>query len=80
MMLKLTINHPPSLTPVASATADRLILCGDMVATDAYSIQVLDRYDQTFSAANNQDLLLRAADAGLGQADLSQVEIREISV
>jgi uncharacterized protein (DUF362 family) len=76
----LLTRRGPSYYDGDLARADRLVLCGDMVATDAYCIQVLDRYDATFSADNNQDVLLRAAEAGLGQPDLSQVEIREISV
>lgn len=60
--------------------ANRIILSGDMVATDAYGAQLLASLDDTFSSDMIQPTLERAEQLGLGTSDLSQVEIIEISV
>ena len=61
------------------ARAHRVILSGDMVATDAYAAQLLASHDNTFSADMIQPTLERAEQLGLGTSDLSQVEVVEIS-
>jgi uncharacterized protein (DUF362 family) len=60
--------------------ANRLILCGDMVATDAYCTRLLAAHDPTYPAAGATTLLQRAAALGLGQPDLDRVEVRELTV
>jgi uncharacterized protein (DUF362 family) len=69
----------PSVTDGDTVRADRLILCGDMVATDAYCTRLLEAYDPGYRASRAQPLLQRAADLGLGQPDLNQVEVHEIT-
>ncbi len=60
--------------------ANKLILCGDMVATDAYGAQLLAFHDETFSADMIQPTLERAEQLGLGTSDLSQVTVIEVSL
>jgi uncharacterized protein (DUF362 family) len=75
----LTVDGPFSAwgQPVV---ANKLILCGDMVATDAYGAQLMASLDDTFSVDSFSPTLTRAEELGLGTADLSQVEVVEISV
>jgi uncharacterized protein (DUF362 family) len=58
---------------------NRIIICGDMVATDVYCGQLMASYDSAFSMSLTQDTLLHAQGLGLGVADLNQVEVVEIS-
>jgi len=74
----LTVNGP-SVTQGVVKNINRIILCGDMVATDAYCAQLMARYDSTFSPATIQPSLQRAQELGLGTSDLSQVEIIEVT-
>ncbi len=57
----------------------KIVLCGDMAATDAYCASLLATHDNTFSPAMIDPLLERAEELGLGSADLSQVEVVEIT-
>jgi hypothetical protein len=61
------------------ATANRLVICGDMVATDAYCAQIMEQYDSTFSRSMIELTLERAELRGLGTANLANVEIIEIT-
>jgi uncharacterized protein (DUF362 family) len=74
----LTRNGPlyDSGVPV---TANRLVICGDMVATDAYCAQIMEQHDSTFSRSMIELTLERAELRGLGTADLTNVEIIEIT-
>ncbi len=54
---------------------NKLIICGDMVATDAYCAKIMEENDETFSAKSIVPTLKRAEQIGLGTADLSQVRI-----
>ena len=56
----------------------KLIICGDMVATDAYCARLLEQYDETFNASWVNTTLARAVELGLGTSDLDQVEIIEL--
>ena len=58
---------------------NRIIICGDMVATDVYCGQLMETYDSTFSMSSIQETLQHAQGLGLGVADLNQVEVVEIS-
>lgn len=69
----------PSVTRGEPVRADRLVLCGDMLATDAYCTRLLETHDPTYQAATALSLLERGARLGLGQPDLTRVEVREIS-
>jgi uncharacterized protein (DUF362 family) len=57
---------------------NRLILCGDMVATDAYCARLMAQHDETFSPAMIDEQLKHATALGLGTADLDAVKIVEI--
>ncbi len=75
----LTRNGPlyEQGTPVS---ASKLIICGDMAATDAYCAGIMEQYDPAFSASMIDLTLERAELRGLGTADLNNVEIIEISI
>ena len=57
---------------------NRVIICGDTVATDAYCARIMEQYDSGFSISQIHTTLGRAEDLGLGTTDLNRVEIREI--
>lgn len=59
---------------------NRLILCGDMVASDAYCARLLARYDPTFSVEMINRQLKHATELGLGTADLDAVKVVELRV
>jgi uncharacterized protein (DUF362 family) len=75
----LTVNGPFVRNGVV-VDANRLVLCGDMVATDAYCAQFLASIDATFDPATVNPTLDRAVELGLGTRDLAQVEVIELSV
>jgi uncharacterized protein YecE (DUF72 family) len=54
---------------------NRLILCGDVVATDAYCARLLAEHDGTFSPEMIAGQLKHAAALGLGTADLDAVRL-----
>ncbi len=56
---------------------NRIVLCGDMVATDAYCARLLARHDPTFSVEMIDAQLKHAVALGLGTADLDAVRIVE---
>jgi len=56
---------------------NRIVLCGDMVATDAYCARILARHDPTFSLEMIDRQLRHASELGLGTADLEAVRIVE---
>jgi uncharacterized protein (DUF362 family) len=60
--------------------ANRIILSGDIVATDVYCAHLMEKFDVTFSKSKIQGTLRRAADLGLGTSDLNHVEVIEISL
>jgi uncharacterized protein (DUF362 family) len=58
---------------------NKLILSGDMVATDRYCAEIMAAHD-SFQPGNIGTLLSRAEELGLGTSDLGQVKIIELSV
>jgi len=58
---------------------NRMILGGDMVAVEAYGAQLMKENDDTFSVAMADETLEHAQFLGLGVADLSRVEVMEIT-
>lgn len=62
------------------AEARRIVLCGDIVATDAYCARILNSYDPGFPIGSAGPTLSRAESLNMGTADLSRVEIVEIAV
>ena len=59
-------------------SVNRLIVCGDIVAADAYCAQLLADHDSTFLPERMEDQLRYAASLGLGTRDLGAVEILEV--
>jgi uncharacterized protein (DUF362 family) len=59
---------------------NKLIVCGDMVATDAYCLRLLEQHDGFFKADTQANFLERASALGLGEMDLSKVEVLELTV
>jgi len=57
---------------------NKIILCGDMVATDAYCARLMAKHDPTFSVDMIARQLKHATELKLGTADLDQVEIIEV--
>jgi uncharacterized protein (DUF362 family) len=70
----------PSVTDGVPVEAHRLVVCGDMAATDAYCNRILEAYDPTWAAVRADTLLQHAVRLGLGQPDLTRVEVRELTV
>jgi len=75
----LTVRGP-SIAEGVPVEAHRLILCGDMLATDAYCTRLLEAYDPGYQARAADRLLGISAALGLGQPDLAQVDVRELTV
>lgn len=69
----------PSIRDGIVVHANKLVICGDIVATDVYCAGILDSLDAGFEAVSIQPTIQMAASLGLGTSDLSQVEIIEIS-
>ena len=59
---------------------DKIIISGDMVATDSYCAKLMEKYDPTFSSESIMPTLKRAEDIGLGVADLNKVKIIEVNM
>jgi uncharacterized protein (DUF362 family) len=59
---------------------NRIVLCGDMVASDAYCAKLLARHDPTFSVEMIDHQLKHATQLGLGTADLDAVKVVELRV
>jgi len=58
--------------------ADKIVICGDIVATDAYCARLMEENDSSFSLSQIQVTLERAEQLGLGTSDLDEVEILEV--
>ena len=62
---------------------NRLIITGDMIAADVVALDLVKKYDETFTP-NNEAIIRRqhahAEELGLGTSDLSAFEIIEVSV
>ncbi|UCD37260.1 MAG: hypothetical protein JSW54_10550, partial [Fidelibacterota bacterium] len=58
---------------------NKLVISGDMTATDLYCAQLLDEQDGTFSKELILPTLEYAHTLGLGVMDLTQVKIVELS-
>jgi uncharacterized protein (DUF362 family) len=69
----------PSYQAGVVVETQKLVLCGDIVATDAYCAEILAAHDPEFAAGAAEPTLYRAENLGMGTADLSQVQIIEIT-
>jgi uncharacterized protein (DUF362 family) len=74
----MTVNGPYQAWGGVVTPLNRLILCGDLVATDAYCSQLMAAADTTYNPLLFQGTLMRAVELGLGTANLSEVEIHEL--
>jgi len=73
----MAINGPIMMYGGEIRGMDKIVICGDMVAADAYCAQLMEQYDETFDSSWVNQTLQRAVDLNLGTADLNQVEIIE---
>jgi uncharacterized protein (DUF362 family) len=75
-------RNGPSLSGGAEIVkgVNRIVLCGDMVATDAYCARLMAKHDETFSPEMIDAQLSHASSLGLGTADLDAVKIVEVRV
>ena len=60
--------------------ANKIVLCGDIVATDAYCVEILAAHDLDFRVDEALPVIGRAEYSGMGTMDLSEVEVIEITV
>jgi len=77
---QILIHGGPSLRGKAEVKpgVNKMILCGDMVATDAYCSQLMQEHDDTYSTDMISRQLKIAGELGLGVGDLKNVVIKEI--
>jgi len=77
----LLIKHGPKLEGKAEVkrNVNKLILCGDMAATDAYCADLMKEHDDTFDPEMIATQLQHAEKLGLGTTDKSKIEVMEIS-
>lgn len=76
----LTVRGPSLKKGSVVKDVNKLVLSGDMVATDAYCTQILDEHDETFEKDMIKTTLEYAQKLGLGQMDLNKVIIIEETV
>lgn len=70
----------PSYYSGVLVQANKIVLCGDIVATDVYCQQILADLDPDFPPESRSGVTGYAEALGMGTTDLSQVKIIEISV
>ena len=77
---KLLVRDGPSLSGKAEVRegVNRLVLCGDIVATDAYCSKLMEENDETYSRDMIAYQLEIAEELGMGVRDLNNVVIKEI--
>ena len=78
----LLIRGGPSLSGKAEVKegVNKIILCGDMVATDVYCSKLMQENDETYSHDMIAYQLETAEKLGVGMGDLNNVVIKEIVV
>jgi uncharacterized protein (DUF362 family) len=76
----LLVRDGPTLGGRAEVESgvNRIILCGDMLATDVYCSQLMQEHDETFSPDMISIQLETAEKLGLGVKDLKNVVVKEI--
>jgi uncharacterized protein (DUF362 family) len=77
---QILVHGGPSLRGKAKVkpAVNKMIFCGDMVATDTYCSQLMQEQDETYSTEMIALQLKIAEELGLGVGDLSNVVIKEI--
>jgi uncharacterized protein (DUF362 family) len=76
----MTVKGPSLKKDSVIKDVNKLILSGDMVATDTYCAQILDENDVSFKKEMILPTLEYAQKLGLGTMDLSQVKVKEVTV
>ena len=76
----LTVKGPSLKEGSVVKDINKIIISGDIVATDAYCAQILEANDNTFKKEMIAATLQYAEKLGLGTADLNKVKIIEITV
>lgn len=76
----MLIRGGPSLSGKAEIKSgvNRIILCGDMLASDVYCSKMMEEYDDSYSSEMIKTQLEAAEQLGLGVRDLKNVVIKEI--
>jgi len=76
----LLMRAGPSMKPNSEAKEgiNRIVLCGDMIATDLYCSQLMAENDDTYSTDMISVQIEAAQRLGLGVGDLNNVAIKEI--
>ena len=76
----LLIKNSPTMSGPAEAKpgVNKIILCGDMVATDVYCSQLMAEHDDTYSTDMISLQIELAQKLGLGVGDLNDVVVKEI--
>jgi uncharacterized protein (DUF362 family) len=74
----MAINGPLRSYGGEIRDCNKIVICGDPVATDAYCAQLMQQYDETFTADWINPTLERAESLGMGTANLDNVEIIEL--
>lgn len=59
---------------------NRMIFCGDMVATEVYCAAIMKQYDKSFISSMIGSTLDHAAKLGLGTADLTKIKVIELKI
>lgn len=79
---QILVRGGPALGGKAEIKAgvNKMIFCGDMLATDLYCSQLMQAHDETYSTEMISAQLEAAEELGLGQGDLKNVAIKEIIV
>ncbi|UCH62070.1 MAG: DUF362 domain-containing protein [Fidelibacterota bacterium] len=75
----MTVRGPSLKEGSVVKDLNRLIISGDIVATDSYCADLLDEHDDTFSSGMVAETLSYAQDLGLGTMDLRNVKIIEVT-
>jgi uncharacterized protein (DUF362 family) len=75
----LTVAGPSYYSGVP-VQANKMVLCGDIVATDMYCQEILAEFDPDFAPEELGGVTSYAQALGMGTADLNKVEILEISI
>jgi uncharacterized protein (DUF362 family) len=78
----LLIRNGPTLSGRAEVKSgvNRIILCGDMVATDVYCAKLMSEFDDTFVPEMIAAQLEAAVKLGLGVSDPTKALVKEIIV
>lgn len=75
----VTVNGPFYEQGGNVVNTNKVIICGDIVATDVYCAKLMAENDPGFTLADIQTTIDRAVSLGLGTADLNRVEIIEVN-